>query len=292
MKKFSIAMAVIAAMILTACNNDNVVVIRLNETQIELVKGSTKQLTATILPSEANPTYEWFSSMPEYVSVSETGLVKAEKLYYKNPTDTEVTPVTIYCKYNGGAAECKVIVTPLDVETLQMVIKDHNQEDALTLEPGQTKEFYVNYTPEDADIDFSKLEWSTSNFRYVSVKKVDGTASAIVTANWAGSARITARYSKLETSEDVIVSPIPATAVTIANKSQNTVVEGFTLQLSASFTPANATVEKVWTIKEGSEYATISDNGLLTALKPGTVVVKVSAGLVSDEITIEIQEAN
>ena len=67
MKKFSIAMAILAAMVFTACNNNDAVVIRLNETELELVKGETKQLTATILPAEANPAFEWFSSNPECV---------------------------------------------------------------------------------------------------------------------------------------------------------------------------------------------------------------------------------
>ena len=292
MKNFSIAMAVLVGMIFTACNNDDVVVIRLDETELELVKGSTKQLKATIIPADKNAAFEWFSSMPEYVSVSETGLVKAEKLYYKNPTDTDVTPVSIYCKYNGGAAECKVTVTPLDVKEIALKVKDHEASQALKLNPGATKEFYVAYTPEDADIDFEKLEWSTSNFSYVSVKKTEGTATAVVTANWAGSATITVRYSSLESSTDVIVNPIAATAVNISNKSQNTVIEGYTLQLAASVVPENATVEKVWSIAEGAEYATISDSGLLTALKPGTVKVKVSAGLVDDTITITVKAKN
>lgn len=292
MKKFSIAMAILAAMVFTACNDNEVVVIRLDETQLEMVKGSTKQLNATIIPADPNAAYEWFSSMPEYVSVSETGLVKAEKLYYKNPTDTEVTPVSIYCKYNGGAAECKVTVTALDVKGINLKVKDHDASKALKLDPGATKEFYVEYTPEDADIDFEKLEWSTSNFSYVSVKKTEGTASAVVTANWAGSATITVRYSNLESFTDVIVNPIAATSVAISNKSQNTVTEGHTLQLAADVVPANATVEKIWSIAEGEEYATISESGLLTALKPGTVKVTVSAGLVNDTIAITVKAKN
>lgn len=292
MKKFSIAMAVLAAMVFTACNNNDVVVIRLDETQLEMVKGSTKQLTATVIPADPGAAYEWFSSMPEYVSVSETGLVKAEKLYYKNPTDTDVTPVSIYCKYNGGAAECKVTVTPLDVKSIAVKVKDHDASQALKLNPGDIKEFYVEYTPEDADIDFEKLEWSTSDFNYVSVKKTAGTASAVITANWAGSAKITVRYSNLESSTDVIVNPIAATSVSISNKSQNTVTEGHTLKLDASVVPANATVEKIWAVVEGGEYATVSESGLLTALKPGTVKVRVNAGMVSDEITITVKAKN
>lgn len=292
MKNFSIALAILAAMAFTACNKSDVVVIRLNETNLEMVKGSTKQLVATVVPEVKDAAVEWFSSMPEYVSVSDQGLLKAEKMYFKSPTDTEVTPVSIYCKYNGGAAECKVLVTPLDVKSIELKAKDHDQNEALRLDPGSTKEFYVEYTPADADIDFSKLEWSTSDFFYVSVKKTEDTANAVITANWAGSATITARYSNMVSSLAVIVKHVSATSVTISNKEQNEVAEGYSLQLSASLVPENATVDKIWSIVEGEEYATISENGLLTGMKPGTVKVKVSAGEKYDEIIITVKANN
>lgn len=291
MKNIFIAVALLAAMTFTSCKRNDVVIVRLDETSLELVKGSEKQLKATVIPSDGSEV-TWFSTNPEYVSVSETGLVKAEKIYYQNPTDTEASAVSIYCQCNGGAAECKVLVTPLDVSGIQLKVKDHNENDALKLDPGTTKEFYVEYTPADADIDLSKLEWSTSDFFYVSVKKVEDTPTAVVTANWAGSATITARYSNFESSVGVIVKHIPATSVTIANKDYNFVTEGTSLQLEASVVPENATVEKIWSIVEGEEYASISESGLLVGLKPGAVKVKVSAGMVSDDLDVDVIAKN
>lgn len=291
MKNISIFVALFAAMVFASCNKNEVVVIRLDETELELIKGETRQLKATVVPADASASVEWFSSMPEYVSVSETGLVKAEKIYYKNETDTEATPVSIYCKYNGGAAECEVMVLPLDVKSVSLKVMDHDMNESLRLDPQQTKMLIVEYEPADADIDYSKLEWSTSDFKYVSVKPVSGTATAKITANWAGSADITVRYSNLEDVIGVIVTGIEATSVTIADKDRNTVVEGYTLQLGGSFLPANATVELVWNIVQGSEFAKINtETGLLTAIKPGTVRVKVAAGKVYDFIDITILE--
>lgn len=291
MKKFSILVALFAAVVFTSCNKNEGVIIRLDETELELIKGSEKQLKATVIPADETASLEWFSSMPEYVSVSSTGVVKAEGIYYKNSTDTEATPVSIYCKYNGGAAECKVTVLPLEVESIRLKILEHDDNSVLRLDPTQTKELEVDYLPADADIDLSKLEWRTSDFNYVSVKATPGTAKAVITANWAGSATISVRYSNLDSAVDVIVNPIEATSVAIANKEQNTVVEGYTLQLDASFMPENATVEKIWNITDGSDYASIvPETGLFTAIKPGTVTVKVSAGKVSDTITINVVE--
>lgn len=291
MKNISIFVALFAAMVFASCNKNEVVVIRLDETELELIKGETRQLKATVVPADASASVEWFSSMPEYVSVSETGLVKAEKIYYKNETDTEATPVSIYCRYNGGAAECEVMVLPLDVKSVSLKVMDHDMNESLRLDPQQTKMLIVEYEPADADIDYSKLEWSTSDFKYVSVKPVSGTATAKITANWAGSADITVRYSNLEDVIGVIVTGIEATSVTIADKDRNTVVEGYTLQLGGSFLPEHATVELVWNIVQGSEFAKINtETGLLTAIKPGTVKVKVAAGKVYDFIDITILE--
>lgn len=195
MKKIFIAMAALAALVFTSCDKKETVVIRLDETVLSLVKGSTKQLNATVIPADENAVFEWFSSNPEYVSVSETGLVRAEKLYYKNPTDTEVTPVTIYCKYNGGAAECKVAVTPLAVKSISF---DGLEGDRIEMSVGEDKTLMIKFEPENADVDYSKLEWETDAFEFVSVQFEQGNPYAVIKAVKSGSAEITAKYSPLD----------------------------------------------------------------------------------------------
>ena len=196
MKKIFIAMAALAALVFTSCDKKETVVIRLDETVLSLVKGSTKQLKATVIPADDNASFEWFSSMPEYVSVSETGLVKAEKLYYKSPTDTDVTPVSIYCKYNGGAAECKVAVTPLAVKSISFDAR--KEGDRIEMSVGEDKTLMIKFEPENADVDYSKLEWETNAFDYVSVQFEQGNPYAVIKAVQSGSAEITAKYSPLD----------------------------------------------------------------------------------------------
>lgn len=195
MKKIFIAMAALAALVFTSCDKKETVVIRLDETVLSLVKGSTKQLKATVIPADDNASFEWFSSLPEYVSVSETGLVKAEKLYYKSPTDTDVTPVSIYCKYNGGAAECKVAVTPLAVKSISF---DGLVDDRIEMSVGEDKTLMIKFEPENADVDYSKLEWETDAFEFVSVQFEQGNPYAVIKAVKSGSAIITAKYSPLD----------------------------------------------------------------------------------------------
>jgi hypothetical protein len=54
--------------------------------------------------------------------------------------------------------------------------------------------------------------------------------------------------------------------------------EGNTLQFTASILPANATIQTVaWSVNQGTGSATITQNGLLTAVTEGTVLVMASA---------------
>lgn len=289
MKKFSFVAVVMAALAMMSCNTSDQVVIRLEETALKLVKGETKQLTAVVLPEGESVEIEWFSSKPEYVSISETGVVKAEKMYFMNATDTEATPVSVYCKYNGGAAECKVTVLPLDVESIELEILDHDVKQGLILDPKETCEIKVNFYPENADIDYSKLEWKSSGFEFVSVKKITGTSKALITAEWAGNASITAVYAnKLEVSVGVLVNVIEAESVQITDKTVTTLKVGDILQLDAEYLPANATVNIEWSIQEGSDCATIDEDGKLVATAPGKILVMVSAGRAQDYLEITI----
>src|SRR5690606_24053293 len=71
-----------------------------------------------------------------------------------------------------------------------------------------------------------------------------------------------------------------------------TVNEG-TLQLEAAVTPEAETV--VWTVEQGAEYATVDENGLVTAVADGTVVVRATLSsdeTVYDEIEITISNQN
>lgn len=292
MKNISIVAVFAAVLSLVSCKQeDQVNVVLLNETEVELVKGSTLQLVPTTRPEGVVADFEWWSSNPEYVSVSEDGLVKAEKIYFENPSDTESSAVTIYCKCQGGAATCMVKVLPLDPKSASIRILDWNSDAALKMDPKTSKTLELMFDPADADIDYDAIEWKTTGFEYVAVKKIEGTAQAVITAAMAGSAEISVRYGALkEPTVNVIVNPVPATSVTILNKADmSRVLVGRTLQFSAAFAPENATVEVVWKIASGSEYASInSETGLLTAKAPGKVTVQAIAGNVNDSVELEI----
>ena len=83
--------------------------ISLNETSIELPKGQTFQLIASILPENAtDKTVTWSSDKPEYVSVDENGVVTAIKKYYRASKNSAVSISAV--THNGKKVTCKVTV--------------------------------------------------------------------------------------------------------------------------------------------------------------------------------------
>ena len=74
----------------------------------------------------------------------------------------------------------------------------------------------------------------------------------------------------------IIVEAAPVTGIAISGG--NTVAVGKTLQLSAVVSPEYATDPSItWSIISGGEFATIDQNGLLTAIAPGKVTVQAAA---------------
>lgn len=288
MRNRFLLVATLAVLAFTACKteDDAVIALRLDESELELVKGTEKQLVATTVPLVDDVVLEWRSSMPEYVSVSETGVVKAEKIYYKNETDTEATPVSIYCVCEGGAAECKVTVLPLDVERMEIVVPDGASSVML---PGEQQKVGLAFYPEDADVDADQIVWSTTAFEYAVVEedKADNT-QAYIKAIWPGSVSIKAVYGKKSATLNLVVKPIYVESVSVEGPEVIEMKVGDAKGLSASLIPENATVELVWSSTDTRIATVDADTGIVTAISEGEVKINAVAGIVQDDVTIKV----
>lgn len=178
-----------------------------------------------------------------------------------------------YSSWNWGWTEAteyyKIIVesTPVESITLQTEQGGSLPEDGLALQTGTDMQLRAIVTLEGGDTK-KDAEWSSSNPEIVSVD--NGT----ITAHKAGKATITATAGDKSASVQVTVTDIPVAGITITPDSGQ-IYAGGTLQFSAEITPEDATEKAIeWSIQESdSEIATITDNGLLTGLKAGTVTV-------------------
>lgn len=83
---------------------------------------------------------------------------------------------------------------------------------------------------------------------------------------------------------------IPVTKVTISSDKKSLTKKGDTLQLTVDFTPSNATDKKVtWTSSDPS-VATVDDNGKVTAVGDGTVIITAkSSNGKTETITITVK---
>lgn len=159
----------------------------------------------------------------------------------------------------------------------------------ITLTIQDTYSLSANFSP--CDPQNKTITWTSSNPSVATV--TNGFIQPLAT----GSTVITATsvaYPSLSDSCLVYVDLIHVDSVSIHAAGNATQIrEGETLQFTATILPSNAYFHNiVWSIEEngvqGSSHATISDNGLLTALSPGTlkVLANYAGGASEYELTI------
>lgn len=278
--KILLAAAMLALITIVSCksNEDQVLAVRLDMTKLELVKGESAKLSATVVP-EQDAELEWFSQDDQYVTVDQDGVVTAVGLNKATADSDEVVPVSIYVRYKNGADECKVTVLPLPASKVEIVAESEN----VAIDPGQSVTFEVKCYPEDADL--TTVTWSTDYAAVATVDPVTGKVTGVVP----GFARIRASYSEKVYDEITVkVNAIPAQAVALDPKSVDLNV-GEKKRLNAVFTPANATDKPVWT-SDALEVATVdNETGIVTAKSLGTATIKVQAGSVSATCVVNVK---
>lgn len=141
--------------------------IKLDKSQVDLKKGGTCQLNATIYPSNAtNKTVSWRSSDNSIATVTDSGNVVAKKGGTTTIWATSVNGVSASCVIN-----VKVPIVSLEIRQYEVTIK-----------VGETKKLKVDYSPLDAT---DELEWGT---RYPNIVKVDNEGR--ITGLKAGEAKV------------------------------------------------------------------------------------------------------
>lgn len=278
--KILLAAAMLALITIVSCksNEDQVLAVRLDMTKLELVKGESAKLSATVVP-EQDAEFEWFSQDDQYVTVDQDGVVTAVGLNKATEDSDEVVPVSIYVRYKNGADECRVTVLPLAATKVEILA----ESETIAIEPGQTMTLEAKCYPEDADL--TDVTWSTD---YAAVASVDA-ATGKVTGVVPGFARIRASYSdKVYDEITVKVNAVAAQAVEVDPSSVEIGV-GEKKRLNAVFTPSNATDMPVWTSGNLAVATVDSETGVVTAKSIGTATIKVQAGSVSGTCEVKVK---
>ena len=232
--------------------------ISLNYTSLSMQVGATKQLEATVSPSEASQSVTWsVYSGSSYASVSSSGVVtaKAAGTAVIRATSTANSSVYKDCTVNVSNTPTSI---SLNYTSLIMFV-------------GDTKQLTATVSPSGA---LQNVTWSVySGSSYVSVS-----SSGVVTAKAAGTAvvRATSTANSSVYKDCTVNVPITPTSISLNYTSLNMFV-GDTKQLTETVTPSRAWQDVTWSVYSGSSYASVSSTGLVTAKAVGTAIVRATS---------------
>ena len=234
--------------------------VTLSSTNLNILKGQSTTLSATVTPSNAaNKALQWSSTNPSVATVDQNGKVTTVKAGTAtiNATATDGS---------GAKASCKVTVEGIKVSSVTLSSSD------LTLSQGQTKSLTATVTPSNADN--KSLKWSSSN---TSVATVD--QSGKVTAVKKGTATIYASAtdgSDINGSCTVTVNAIKVSSITLSSSNLN-ISKGQSKTLTATVAPSNAENKTLQWSSSDSSVATVDQSGKVTALKIGSAKIYATA---------------
>ena len=265
MKKVLFA-AIALLLSLVSCEEQEILVssISLNEVSLEMVEGTTFQLTATVKPDNATEkTILWKSSDESVVTVKQ-GLVSALK-----PGSATITATA-----GNSSALCRITVKSAFVP-VESVTLDKAE---LNLVEGDEGTLTATVNPENATD--KTVTWVSSDPEVATVE--GGKVSALK----AGTATITAKAGEKEATCALTVQKryIPVESISL-DKTDLTLVKGTSEDLTATVSPDNATEPDVTWTSSNPDIAKV-EGGKVTAVNGGSATITAKAG--EKEATCEV----
>ena len=226
--------------------------IKINKTEMTLIKGEKSRLIATITPSNANDkTITWESSNFDIVSV-----------YGGYICGKNVGTATIKATAsNGQSVSCEITVKDKEAEVNKVILNKS------TVQLKRGEEFTLTATVIPDTVKDKTITWTSSNTSVAEI--VDGK----ITAKDVGTSIITATSVNNRKALCIVrVMPIFVESLSF-DKNNAVMVPGDNMQLNVTFTPADSTNKSVTYISTDESTATVSNTGLVKAIKPGKVTI-------------------
>lgn len=226
--------------------------ITVSDTRIALYPNKTKQLKASVTPTDAdNPNVVWESNDDEVATVSETGLVTA-----KMPGTATITVKSVDGEYK---ATCTVTVGK---HVSSIILSDTE----LTMPAGTSETLYATVMPLAA---FNKtVTWVSTNPK---VATVDGNGN--VKAIKAGTTTVIAYCEDGDVTASCIVTVTNSATGIEMSESEVYIARNSQKQLNATVKPDTAENKNITWESKYPEIATVDSNGLVTAKMAGTTIV-------------------
>lgn len=240
-------------------------------------EGQTLGLTFSITPVDAeNRNVKWYSSDETIAIIDENGSVTALKKGI----------VTITGETEDGGFESTAII---NITEAIPVTRIYVTPQRVTIEEGGTTKLRYLISPSNATN--KNVIWSSED---ETIATVD--AYGRITALKVGTVEIEARTIDGGFRSDSSVKVIPNLSVTgiAVNPESASVEEGSTLSLGFQITPTNASNTNVNWSSSDDTVATVSQNGLITAISEGVVFITVTSvdGDFASSSTITVNPKN
>ena len=155
-----------------------------------------------------------------------------------------------------------IVEEPVAVESVAL------DQTTVTLIEGETLQLKATVSPDDAEYD--GISWSTSDATIATVSN-----TGLVTAVTEGTVTITAEAGGKTASCAFTIEKAkgPEVEKVTLNQETATLKEGETLQLAATVSPEDADYSGIIWSTADETIATVSEDGLVTAVLEGTVVI-------------------
>ncbi len=245
--------------------------VKINESLTSLEIDEVFQLSAKVLPEDAsNQTLIWSSSHPNVIQVDDEGNLSA--------ISKGIATITVLIEGTDFKDE-------ITIEVIQPVSDIKINEELTNLNVGAEITLTVTITPENANN--QNVTWSTSNSEVLSVDQ-EGNLHALAK----GQATITVTTEDGGHTNSILIE-VKQPVVSVKIKETLTglnVDDEFTL--TVTITPDDANNQNVVWNSSNSDVLSISEDGVLKALKKGSAIITVTTedGGYTDSISLEIKQ--
>ena len=226
------------------------------------------QINAKVLPENAdNTSVVWsLAQGNEFATISETGLLTG------NAPGQAVVRIEA-ADGSGVYGEYVVDIIQLPPTLVEKISLSADKD---TIEIKETLKIKFEISPSDADN--RAVIWSITEGK--DIADVDGNGKLTAKASGKVTVRATAADESGVYGEITITvnKPLPVKVTSVEIAGGKDICIGDSLTLTAKVLPENAENKNIkWSIVSGSEYATITDDGVLKGIKAGKVTVKAEA---------------
>ncbi len=216
--------------------------------QINIKKGATKKLTATVLPTDSTDKLTWSSSNKKVVTVDKNGKIKGVR--------TGTATITVKTA-SGKKATCKVTV----VKNIQKASKITLSSKTLSLSKGKYRQLNASLSKGATDT----VTWSSSNKKVATVDK-----NGVITARKKGTATITAKTSGGKKAVCKVTVTVPADDIYLTTSVN--IKKGSTKTLTPTVFPENSNEKITWS-SSNKKVVTVDKNGKIKGIKTGTATI-------------------